>query len=253
MDIREATNDDRDGIQHAARESLQASYGHALSEDVIEEAVDHWYGDEMIDELDDEDALYLVAVEDDEIVGFSQSYLTGEDGTAGEIDWIHIDPDHRGSGYGSRLLDETELALVDRGVTYLQGKVLVDNESGAEFYVSHGYEPGHERDVDIGGETHTERTFVKLPGQDGEGEQEAPLDRRELDDGTPIYVAYDEGDRGSLSPFYAAYHDDNREELYGYFCGHCEGFDIAMDAMGRVECNTCDNKRKPSRWDASYL
>jgi hypothetical protein len=26
-----------------------------------------------------------------------------------------------------------------------------------------------------------------------------------------------------------------------------------MDSMGRIVCNNCGNKRKATRWDASYL
>jgi len=26
-----------------------------------------------------------------------------------------------------------------------------------------------------------------------------------------------------------------------------------MDAMGRMECGTCGNQRRPTRWDSAYL
>ncbi|MFC4358807.1 GNAT family N-acetyltransferase [Halobium salinum] len=252
MEIREATDDDIEGIRTVARESLLASYTPALSEELIEEAVDNWYGDGFEAELADDEALLLVGVEDDTVVAFSQSYLTQLENQTGDVNWLHVHPDHRGHGYGSKLLTETEGRLVDSGIVRLKGRVLEANESGPEFYESHGYDRGDEREVEIGDGTFTEWSFVKLPGEEGE-EYEAPLDPRELEDGRTVYVAYDEADRGDKGPLFVAYMDENREERYGYFCGHCESFDIAMDAMGRIECNDCENKRKPSRWDASYL
>lgn len=249
MEIREATTADIDSIRQVARDSLMESYSHALDEEVIEESVDEWYGDSLADEFEREDAVFLVAA-DDGVVGFSQCYLTGKEGTTGEINWLHVAPDARGDGLGSRLLTRTEEVLVDHGATRLTGKVLTVNKGGADFYEGHGYEEGDTRKIDLGAESYTERTYLKFPGT--EGGAQAPLDPRQLDD-TTVYVAFDESDRGSQAPFYVAYLDENRADRYGYFCGHCESLEVSMDAMGRVVCSDCGNKRRPSRWDASYL
>lgn len=72
------------------------------------------------------------------------------------------------------------------------------------------------------------------------------------DDGVTVFVAEDEGDRGSKGPFYVAYGTSGREEKYGWFCAHCETVDNAMDAMGRIQCNQCGNFRKPTEWDAAH-
>ncbi|SFL05232.1 Ribosomal protein S18 acetylase RimI [Halogranum rubrum] len=250
MELREATAADIEQIRQVARDSLMESYSHALDESVIDESVDEWYGDDLTDELDRDDVVYLVADDDGTVTGFSQSYLVGRDGTNGQISWLHVSPDARGSGLGSRLLTRTEEVLVDHGATRLSGKVLTVNKAGAEFYEGHGYEEGDTRKIDLGAESFTERTYLKFPGT--EGEQQAPLDPRQVDD-TTVYVAFDESDRGSTAPLYVAYLDEGREERYGYFCGHCESFEVSMDAMGRVVCSDCGNKRRPSRWDASYL
>lgn len=249
MELREATAADIDGIRQVARDSLMESYSHALDESVIDESVDEWYGDELADELERDETVYLVA-DDGRLVGFSQSYLVGKEGTTGEINWLHVAPEARGDGLGSRLLTRTEELLVDRGATRLTGKVLTVNKGGADFYEGHGYEEGDTRKIDLGAQSFTERTYLKFPG--AEGRAQAPLDPRRVDD-TTVYVAFDESDRGSVAPLYVAYLDENREERYGYFCGHCESFEISMDAMGRVVCSDCGNKRRPSRWDASYL
>ena len=75
----------------------------------------------------------------------------------------------------------------------------------------------------------------------------------DLPDGRQVYVALDESVRGSNGPFYSVYLDRDRSERYGYLCGNCDGFGISMDTMGRVVCKDCENRRKPTRWDASYL
>lgn len=70
--------------------------------------------------------------------------------------------------------------------------------------------------------------------------------------GRTVYVARDEGERGSKGPFFVVYGTSERRNRYGWFCSHCETFDNAMDAMGRIECNTCGNMRKPTDWDDAH-
>lgn len=71
-------------------------------------------------------------------------------------------------------------------------------------------------------------------------------------DGETVYVSTSEGARGSKGPFYVAYADADGERRYGWVCGNCDGLDTAMDPMGRVECTDCDNRRKPTEWDAAH-
>lgn len=250
MEIREATIDDIDGIRQVARDSLVESYGHALDESVIEESIDEWYGDEFTAEMDSEEAVVLVVTVDGAIAGFSQSYLVGKEGTTADINWLHVAPQFRDENVGSRLLSRTEETLVDNGVTRLKGNVLEINEPGAKFYRAHGYGEVDARKLKIGDETYTERVFVKHAGS--ESERKVPLEPRSAGERT-VYVAYDESDRGSKAPMYVSYLNERRSERYGYFCGNCESFELSMDSMGKVLCNDCGNKRRPTRWDASYL
>lgn len=78
------------------------------------------------------------------------------------------------------------------------------------------------------------------------------MDTHTTDDGETLRIARNEGDRGSKAPFFVAYRSNDREEKYGWFCGHCESVDNAMDAMGRIQCNRCGNFRKPTEWDAAH-
>jgi hypothetical protein len=107
-----------------------------------------------------------------------------------------------------------------------------------------------EATVEVGGERFDELRYAgRLGGPAGEENVEV----RRGPEGERLTVAFDERERGSLGPFFAAYVEGGDGERYGWFCSNCEGFDTAMDAMGRVECNRCGNRRRPTRWDAAYL
>jgi ribosomal protein S18 acetylase RimI-like enzyme len=252
MEIRDATPDDIEGIQQVARDSLDASYGHLLDEAVIENAVENWYDEASLrEDLSAGDAVFLVAEEDDRIAGFAQSYVLDNRESIGEIDWLHVSPDFRGQGLGTRLLRKCEELLVAHGVDRIEGRVLVANESGADFYAEHGFSKAGDRRVDIGGQQFDESVFITFP-ESTEGGQ-VLTESRPGPEGEVLYVAYDESARASRAPFYAVYADRDRGELWGWYCGNCESFDTAMDTMDRVECNECGNRRKAARWDAAYL
>lgn len=78
------------------------------------------------------------------------------------------------------------------------------------------------------------------------------MDEVTTPDGQQVYVARNEGDRGSKAPFFVAYLSRDRSRKYGWACGHCESLDTAMDTMGRITCNECGNLRKPTEWDAAH-
>lgn len=251
MDLRDATTDDAAQIRSVADRSMVASYGHAIEEATIKDAVEEWYDTETVnDAVEDEEAVFVVAVDDSEIVGFVQAYVSTGRVVVGEIDWLHVLPDHRGEGVGTHLLKRVEQVLSDRGVDIIEGRVLTDNEAGANFYAEQGYERVSERAVGIGGEEFEEVEYVKRLGDTGEA---ALTEERTTEDGTTVYVAYDDAVRGNRAPFYAVYMDAERSERYGWMCGQDESFDLAMDTMERIECNSCRNRRKAARWDAAYL
>ena len=78
------------------------------------------------------------------------------------------------------------------------------------------------------------------------------LESNTTDEGVTLFVDRSDADRGSKGPFYVVYTSDEATRRWGYFCGNCETFDNAMDTMGRIECNTCGNIRKPEEWDAAH-
>jgi ribosomal protein S18 acetylase RimI-like enzyme len=252
MDVRDATTGDVGEIRRVATESLSASYGHAIDEEAITAAVDKWYStDRLTEALADEREVFVLAVEDGSVVGFAQSEIADGRERVGYLDWLHVVPEHRGGGIGSQLLARLRQELVASGVDRLEGRVLTENEEGVAFYDEQGFSEVGERTVDIRGETFSERVYTTF--LDDEEETETGLTRRQTDDGTTVYVAYDESMRGSDAPFFAVYLDEERTERYGWLCGADESFDIAIDTMERLECNDCGNRRKPVRWDAAYL
>lgn len=249
MEIRDATTDDIDAIRSIARESLNSTYTDFLDEDTIDDAITQWYGEEFEAELTDDHSLVLAIERDGDLAGFAQCDLVGQQHKTGRILWLHIGPNHRGDGTGVRLLVRTRERLLDGGAEQVQGFVLEDNEGGNTFYEDHGFEHAGQRDVEIGSETFTENVYVE---RDLEDEGWGAVDELEVD-GETVYVSYGEADRGAKAPFYSTYESEDREEVYAWLCGNCDSLDNAMDAMGRIECNVCGNRRKATRWDSSYL
>jgi ribosomal protein S18 acetylase RimI-like enzyme len=254
MDIREATTEDIEQIHDVAAASLSASYGHVLNEGLIDAAVDRWYDPEQLGtDLEGGESVFVVAVDNGTVVGFAQAYVVDRRDIVGEIDWLHVDPADRGAGLGDQLLARVEQALVERGVERIEGRVLEANEAGGEFYEEHGFDQVGERDVDIADRAFTELLYSKFPAAaDADGTQ-VLVESREGPEGRQLFVAYDESQRASVAPFYHVYEDREREARYGFLCGNCGSFDVAVDSMDRVQCNDCENRRKPARWDAAYL
>ncbi|TQQ82684.1 GNAT family acetyltransferase [Halonotius terrestris] len=78
------------------------------------------------------------------------------------------------------------------------------------------------------------------------------LDAATTEDGETVYIDRNDAERGSVGPFHPVYEDEAGTDRWGYYCSGCEGFDNAMDTMGRIVCNACENVRKPDEWDAAH-
>jgi len=247
MELRSATETDHEAIREVAAASLEASYGHAVDAETRQQALDAWYDPQRVaDRLADDATEYIVAVENSDIVGVVQGAVIDGPDLVGEIDWLHVDPKRRGEGIGSELLDHLETRLRKQGVDVIEGRVLAANTAGGAFYESHSFREAGERTVEIADREFTERQYRKR--YDGET---ARLTAFGSD--PELHLATDERERGSAGPFYPAYTDTDRNERYGYVCGVCNGTNVGMDPMGRIECSDCGNARKPTRWDAAYL
>lgn len=78
------------------------------------------------------------------------------------------------------------------------------------------------------------------------------MDAVESPAGETLFVDREESERGSEGPFHVVYVTRDRERRWGYVCGNCGSFRTAMDAMGRIACTDCPNRRKPTDWDAAH-
>lgn len=249
LDVRPARPEDVGSIRRIARSSLEHSYSDALDYETIGEAVTIWYANDTFQyRLADDDSVFLVAHSGSELMGFSESELEAE-GAVGAINWLHVDPHHRGQGVGTTLLEETEQALLEEGAMRVEGRVLADNEAGNQFYRTHGYRQTGNRKIDIAGSTVQENRYLGFPGVET---TEGLLEEKTIEDES-VYVALDERERGSAAPFYMVYRDTDREQAYGFCCANCESMNVTMSPMGQLECADCENSRKPTRWDAAYL
>lgn len=241
MDVREARSQDRPAIRDVARRSLQTSY--SLSPSAINGAIEEWYDENRLkDILSDEDKVLLVADADGQVVAFSESHRTDEN--TAELLWLHVDPDYRSEGYGEVLYRQTRDFLADRGVTSIQARVLADNAGGNTFYKNQGLSKVGEEEVDIDGTTYVENVYAEI-------EQEG-IETIDHDNET-VFIDHDNTEKGSIAPFRVVYTKEDGEEIYGYWCSKCGNLANAMDAMGRIQCDSCGNARKPTRWDSAYL
>jgi ribosomal protein S18 acetylase RimI-like enzyme len=249
MEIRDARTSDAQGIAETARASLRASYD-LLDEETIDEVVAEWYdGKRVADAVNDEDSAWMVAEDGDEVVGFVQGILVDAEPPVGEVHWLHVAPDAREEGVAQQLLGQVQETFEKRGAGRLRGTVLAEHEEGWSFYEADGFERADERAVTVAGEEYDEYVYERVIDESVEDLVVEPVD-------TPageLFVNFSEGERGSKAPFYAAYRTEDLQEKYGWYCSNCESVATAMDSMGHIECNDCGNRRKATRWDASYL
>jgi ribosomal protein S18 acetylase RimI-like enzyme len=240
MKVREATEDDGPTIRSIALRSMEASY--SLSPSAIEGAIRQWYGvDSFAEKLEDDDVVLLIAEENGDPVGFSESVLVDD---RGDIHWLHVAAMYRGEGIGHRLYEETRERLEDAGAETIRGLVLSMNSEGNRFWENRGLTKVGEGTVEIDGTAYVENIYVE---EDSAGLQPTVLDDKEL------YIDRNDSERGSDGAFYTVYTDEDRQNRYGYYCGSCENLVTSMDSMGRLQCENCGNQLKPTRWDAAYM
>jgi len=242
MELRRARPTDSPAIRDVARRSLGASY--SLGPQAITNAIEEWYDEDRLSTmLSDPDHVLLVADSAGQVVGFSESVVAAAN--TATLLWLHVDPAYRGEGIASDLFEATREELERLDVMNLRGRVLAENTVGNEFYQDRGFRQVGTDTVEIDGETYIENIYAESE-QWGREAVETP-------DGRTVYVDHDNHERGSRAPFHVVFSEREGDARYGYFCSNCNTLALAMDSMGRIECETCGNVRKPVRWDAAYL
>ena len=178
MDIREATTDDVPTIRSLAREAWTEAYADSVPESVIEDAVSEWYAEETMNRIiGDDEQVCLVAVDEEEIVGFSHGATddgersdasrTSEDersessGSKGDVLRLYVAPDRWHEGIGTTLLEAMEERLTELGAETMQAMVLADNEMGNAFYEERGFEKTDEAETQLDGDTRKENVYAR--------------------------------------------------------------------------------------------
>lgn len=111
-------------------------------------------------QLDQPDAILLVAVRDGEVIGYTYSGVEGHDwmslrGPAGLLHDIVVDPAHRGAGIGHALLDATMAALEAGGAPRLVLSAAARNEAAQRLFERAGFR----------------RTMIEMTRERGDGQQ----------------------------------------------------------------------------------
>lgn len=158
MQIRDATPGDAAAVQRVAVRSCRAAYADLVDDRGLLDAVeDERFADDLrawLAELDDS-AAYLLAVRDDDVLGFAQ--LLWDDPTlepyveSGDalLQSLYVDPDHWAAGVGTALL-EAGLDRLPPAVACVKLGVLSTNERAKRFYANRGFETVGESVFEVG-------------------------------------------------------------------------------------------------------
>jgi ribosomal protein S18 acetylase RimI-like enzyme len=80
----------------------------------------------------------FVALDGDSVAGFVAGHLTKRFGCDGELQWINVAQDYRGSGVGSALLRLLAAWFVEQQALRVCVNVGPDNAAAIQFYTRHG-------------------------------------------------------------------------------------------------------------------
>ena len=81
-----------------------------------------------------------VALDGDSLVGFIAGHLTRRYACDGELEWINVTPEHRGSGAASELLRMLAIWFVEQNAVRICVNAAPDNPTARRFYIRHGAE-----------------------------------------------------------------------------------------------------------------
>ncbi len=248
MEVRPAESADRERIEAVANDSFRTSY--SLSPQQIEAILKTEFGDATLTErLEDPSVVVLVAEheidETKEVLGFIDVTV----GASPMIRWLHVDPEARGDGIATALVDRVR----DEAEGPITARVLDDAVEGGEFLEEFGLERDGNDEIEIGGEEFGATLFTEGEGTDTSNEPTVSIPESVTVDGADRSVDRDETIPGREAPFYSIYSDDAEDDPYGYFCSQCGSTDVSADGMDRLECGECGNVHLANEWDDAYL
>lgn len=152
--VRGATPEDLTSIAVIARRAIPGAYHHLLSPRTIATWLEAAYNEEAV-RRSWEDHPIFVALDEEDLIGFADAY---DDDGAVTIGALFTDPDSRGQGAGTALVDAIQRAAGDRPVT---ADVMLGNHLGERFYEHLGFVPGETIPGDLFGEHIVERRWYR--------------------------------------------------------------------------------------------
>lgn len=157
--IRQARPADSSELQTIAADVWNETYADHYHQATIDAALEEWYSEAAVVELiERDDAVYLVAEEDSGLLGYVSGGPTDEAGLA-YLGALYVTTDRWGEGIGTALLERFEESCLDAGYEELTFNVASGNDQAAAFYRSHGYEVVDEQATELFGERTTEQVF----------------------------------------------------------------------------------------------
>lgn len=249
MRIRPAESSDSSRVETLAHDSLRSSY--ALSPQQIETLVQHEFDTEtMAGRLDDPNVKVLVA---EHMAGGGndiQGFVVVTGGEERTIRWIHVDPQARGFGIGTALLERVTESEGGRPVV---AQIMANAVEGGEFLEQFGLESDRKEHMRVNGERFAVAVFTEGNGTHDGNVPTVPVPECVSVGGVDRHV--DSGDRipGRNAPFFSTHSGIRGSDPFGYFCSNCSSTDVAADGLDRVECGECGNLHVADQWDDSYL
>jgi len=247
MDIRAATPADSDRIARIAESSFNSSF--ALSPEEIETLVEEEFGEANLNErLSGSEGWFLAAEADVDGETILAGFL---DGTAsGRIRWLHVDPEARGLGIATALIERLREEHGDRPLAW---EVLDDAVEGGGFCEQFGLtEQGRDR-LEIGGHEFGVTLYAEGDRPEAPNEPAGAVPESVRVDGEDRPLDREEPIPGREAPFFRTFVSTQREEPYGYFCSQCGSTDVTADGLDRLACRDCGNVHLADEWDGAYL
>lgn len=249
MDVRPAQSADRERIGAIARDSLQSSY--SLSPQQIESILEEEFDDASLsDLLDDSDTTVLVVEETVDGTEAVYGFITVESGTQATIRWLHVDPEARGRGIGTALIERVREEFAEKPIA---ARVLDDAVEGSQFLEEFGLKQTDHDELLVGGEEFDVTVFTEGEETEISNEPSVPIPESVTVDGVARPINRDESVPGRDAPFFTVDSAEGDEDAYGYFCSQCGSTNVSGDGQDRLECGDCGNTHLADEWDNAYL
>lgn len=244
MAVRPAREDDWKAIRRIATNSFEASY--SISPQDIENILAEEFDEaSLVERIRSGRDIVLVAGEDPETEDDLGGFIDYRNGDRSRIRWLHVDPDSRGRGLATALVE-----TVQREGDPMAARVLETAVEGNEFLHRFGLE--HEGDEEVTfGETAYHASILSKAGTEKDTTEPAvEVPERITVDGSALRIDRNEVP-GRDAPFFPLCSAEN--EMIGYFCSSCGSTNIAGGSLDRLECENCGNLHRADEWDDAYL